>query len=769
MAREPKGFSKKADGSYSAEDVAFATKIKQQFEAIAKLKRQNAQFDQKELDYLKQNIKSARSILEVQKEATKSARERFGNIEDLARGAAKETKILGEDLAIRKLIVDTEIAQAKRQAGRTKHISNETKGKLAQLDITEELLQVSRNEILTSSQILDLEEKLVEASRVNSKFAKTYVGTLKQAVRFEKAKADLGQDAVDAMAEGEQTINDMNQGVREMIAKFKVLGSGAVGFTAKLGVALVIAKQLVDTVSKLLTPFVETRDALGVSFGSADKIVGSMKSIRKSLKESGVDLKLFGKGLEDVQQIGVTLVDDLGFIPENLAASAVNITAIAGRFGIANDQAAQLVSQFALVGGTSLETAQNVVTAVGTLAELNNVAPAMVMRDLAEATEEFAEFSKDGGANLAGAAIQARRLGVSLSTTAKISNSLLDFQSSIEKELEASLLIGRQLNFNKARELAFTGDIEGATQSVVKQLGGRAEFEKLNVFAKRALAESIGVDVGELSKIVGGRQVADASGKMPGQTEETENFTRQTADLMQGLRDQTIDLSKVLRGDDLAGGTLLKLGAFLRSDLGNMIGTAATTAALLVVGKGASKAFSKIAGKKVVEGGVKTATKQVSQKVAKEAVEKKIKKEAGEEITEQVIKRSLGKKVLSKIPLIGAVLGVGFAIDRAMGGDFKGAGLELLSGAASTIPGKGTAAAIAIDAVNVARDVSMANDQASIQENSQQPVNDLDDLYQLQTTQSDNTKVNNAEMLFQLQQLNKNMKKVDTSIQGLVD
>ena len=40
-----------------------------------------------------------------------------------------------------------------------------------------------------------------------------------------------------------------------------------------------------------------------------------------------------------------------------------------------------------------------------------------------------------------------------------------------------------------------------------------------------------------------------------------------------------------MKGDDLSGGTLLKIGNFLRSDLGNMIGTAATTAALLVVGK----------------------------------------------------------------------------------------------------------------------------------------------------------------------------------------
>ena len=80
-----------------------------------------------------------------------------------------------------------------------------------------------------------------------------------------------------------------------------------------------------------------------------------------------------------------------------------------------------------------------------------------------------------------------------------------------------------------------------------------------------------------------------------------------------------------------------------------------------------------------------------------------------------------------------------------------------------------SAASIAIDAINVARDVSIAKEQAAIQSNSQPPVNNLDDLIQLQTTESDNTRVNDAEMLFQLQELNKNMKKVDSSIQGLVD
>lgn len=65
------------------------------------------------------------------------------------------------------------------------------------------------------------------------------------------------------------------------------------------------------------------------------------------------------------------------------------------------------------------------------------------------------------------------------------------------------------------------------------------------------------------------------------------------------------------------------------------------------------------------------------------------------------IAKSLGKK----IPLVGLGLGAVFAAQRAMQGDFLGAGLELASGAASTVPGIGTAASVGIDAGLAARDM----------------------------------------------------------------
>ena len=127
------------------------------------------------------------------------------------------------------------------------------------------------------------------------------------------------------------------------------------------------------------------------------------------------------------------------------------------------------------------------------------------MKDIAENSEMFAEFGADGGENIAKAAIQARKLGVNLATTAKIANSLLDFESSIEKEMEASMMIGRQLNFNRARELALSGDVAGATADIVKQLGGASEIQKMNVLQRRALADSIGVSVDELNRLATGK------------------------------------------------------------------------------------------------------------------------------------------------------------------------------------------------------------------------------------------------------------------------
>ena len=69
--------------------------------------------------------------------------------------------------------------------------------------------------------------------------------------------------------------------------------------------------------------------------------------------------------------------------------------------------------------------------------------------------------------------------------------------------------------------------------------------------------------------------------------------------------------------------------------------------------------------------------------------------------------KGFGKMGLKKIPGVGAVAGAAFAAERAMKGDWLGAGGELLSGLAGTIPGIGTGVSTAIDAGLMARDAGL--------------------------------------------------------------
>lgn len=71
----------------------------------------------------------------------------------------------------------------------------------------------------------------------------------------------------------------------------------------------------------------------------------------------------------------------------------------------------------------------------------------------------------------------------------------------------------------------------------------------------------------------------------------------------------------------------------------------------------------------------------------------------------KVAAKTVGKSLLKKIPGLGLVAGLGFGAKRALGGDFLGALGEVASGAASTVPGIGTAASVGIDALLAGRDM----------------------------------------------------------------
>ena len=94
---------------------------------------------------------------------------------------------------------------------------------------------------------------------------------------------------------------------------------------------------------------------------------------------------------------------------------------------------------------------------------------------------------------------------------------------------------------------------------------------------------------------------------------------------------------------------------------------------------------------------------------AAQAVEKSL-VQAGEKVAAKgaakAAMKGAGKALVKKVPLLGAIAGLGFGAQRLLSGDIMGAAGEVLSGAASTVPGIGTAASFAIDGALAARDMA---------------------------------------------------------------
>ncbi len=305
---------------------------------------------------------------------------------------------------------------------------------------------------------------------------------------FVKIAKEGGENLENALNIDAKTLDGL-ENAREKLKEFSAIVSSPTLMGAfAIGLAV---KFITDFVGKAL----EVRQEFGTTAVDSAKIAGNVEI-------AAAQAKILGGNIDEARNAAKALITEFGSLDVLTPRVSSQIASITAQFGVGGENAARLAKQLSVIDGSSLETSLNTIETVGNLARAARVAPAAVLNDLADSTESFAKFSADGGENLAKAAIEARKLGLSLSTVDKIAESLLDFESSIEKQLEAQVLLNRQINFDKARELSLAGDLEGVLEEVKNQVGGAEEFNKLNVIQRKALADAVGVEVGELSKLV---------------------------------------------------------------------------------------------------------------------------------------------------------------------------------------------------------------------------------------------------------------------------
>ena len=190
-----------------------------------------------------------------------------------------------------------------------------------------------------------------------------------------------------------------------------------------------------------------------------------------------------------------------------MAASAfsgdtlVDVTYMTEKLHLSAEAATQLATMSELNGKSSKKTNKELGKQLSTFNKQNKTMFSLkdLMNDIGTASKAMVLTLGKSPKLLMKAASEARKLGTNLSGVQKISDSLLDFETSIEKQMEAQLITGKQLNLSAAREAALRGDMATVAKEVAGQEAIREAFATNNVIAQQAAAEAIGLSREELA------------------------------------------------------------------------------------------------------------------------------------------------------------------------------------------------------------------------------------------------------------------------------
>jgi hypothetical protein len=228
--------------------------------------------------------------------------------------------------------------------------------------------------------------------------------------------------------------------------------------------------------------------------------VSQMRDLNSQANRLVGEFREIGLQAEDffgIQEQLVGVLGDTVRVSDEVAGVQAIITK---NFGATNENAAKSLQIFQSLGGVSTETAANLQLQTAELAKQAGVAPAKIFEDIANSSDNIYGLFRGNTEELVKQAVEARRLGTNLSDVVAVTEKLLDFESSITSELEASAFVGGQFNLTRARSLAAAGEEVEAQKEILRQIQRSGDFRQQDLFTQRALAAAAGMSVAEINR-----------------------------------------------------------------------------------------------------------------------------------------------------------------------------------------------------------------------------------------------------------------------------
>ena len=259
--------------------------------------------------------------------------------------------------------------------------------------------------------------------------------------------------------------------------------------------------------------FTETARGLGMS---TDQVI-------KMTKATQLSGDAFSKNVYTAAQIGKSISDVNAQLGTSVIVSGQTLdefTAMTNQMGLSADEASKIYKLSLLNGSSLKDTNKDIAAGILAVQKRSGIQinEKQVFQEIGKLSAGITAKFQQNVPALAAAVAQAKALGTNLEQVDKIGESLLNFESSIESELKAELITGKQLNLEKARYAALTGDQVTLTQELANQVGSLSEFQGMNVIAQKSLAEAFGMSREELAEMLKQQAVFNKLGDVSNMT-----------------------------------------------------------------------------------------------------------------------------------------------------------------------------------------------------------------------------------------------------------
>ena len=390
---------------------------------------------------------------------------------------------------------------------------------------------------------------------------------------------------------------------------------------------LVTLKLLFDAAVRFNKVSVEIGKNLGYSADQADRVASNLTTMARNSGNLNFTLANAAEAMNQLNEA-------TGLVTEYSADALETQIMLTKQFGLTADEAAGIY-KFSVLTGQASSKVNDAMVGAFVAARNSFKVGANFKQVMAEAAKVSGQLAANLGYNperITKAVVAMKAFGTTLEQTKNQGEALLNFESSIESELQAELITGQKLNLERAREAALMGDQVKLAEELTNQGMTLEKFQSMNVIAQKSYAEALGLSADQLSEQLQKQKLAIESGKSLAQLTKEEAIK---AEERQNVQDKFN--AAILKLQDLVGGLVAGPFGKLLEVITSILDSTLLLSTIMAVYIGRQTYLLTLKAAELV------LTKKNARANAADAVV-----EAG--------------KQASKVPVVGAVLGIAAAI-----------------------------------------------------------------------------------------------------------